>query len=58
MLKTYVIDILSLSKDYRDCYAGEFRCNNSECKMVAYLCDGQPDCLDGSDEHNCGIFQF
>ncbi len=40
--------------DYRQCYSGEFRCNNSECIMAAYLCDGEAHCKDASDEYNCG----
>lgn len=39
--------------DYRKCWSNEFTCKNLECVRPAYICDGEPKCLDGSDEENC-----
>ncbi|XP_050452085.1 vitellogenin receptor isoform X1 [Cataglyphis hispanica] len=30
-----------------------FRCDNGECVLFTFECDGEEDCLDGSDEDNC-----
>lgn len=32
------------------CKAGEFRCRNRHCIQARWKCDGDDDCLDGSDE--------
>lgn len=37
----------------KQCKDNEFRCNNGQCIMNSYLCDGDKDCLDGSDETSC-----
>lgn len=39
---------------YRNCTGPEFRCNNSRCISVTMKCDGNNDCIDNSDETNCG----
>ena len=31
-----------------------FTCDNKECILPKYQCDGEKDCNDGSDEKNCG----
>lgn len=39
------------------CRADEFVCNNTLCKLLVWLCDGEDDCGDNSDEdsHMCGM---
>ncbi|XP_075629462.1 basement membrane-specific heparan sulfate proteoglycan core protein isoform X7 [Balearica regulorum gibbericeps] len=36
------------------CQAGEAACADGRCVPRDYLCDGEPDCTDGSDEEACG----
>ncbi|XP_073426231.1 basement membrane-specific heparan sulfate proteoglycan core protein isoform X5 [Dendrobates tinctorius] len=38
----------------RQCRREEARCPNGQCIPRDYLCDGERDCKDGSDELNCG----
>ena len=40
--------------DFPPCEAIEFRCNNSQCIDIELRCDAKIDCLDASDEGNCG----
>jgi hypothetical protein len=39
-----------------DCEPSEFPCDNGNCVYVGYVCDGDDDCGDGSDESTllCG----
>eukprot|EP00079_Xenopus_tropicalis_P037485 XP_017951256.1 PREDICTED: basement membrane-specific heparan sulfate proteoglycan core protein [Xenopus tropicalis] len=38
----------------RQCRRDEARCPNGQCIPRDYLCDGEKDCKDGSDEMHCG----
>lgn len=35
------------------CEPNEFKCDNDRCVQKQWLCDGDDDCGDGSDERNC-----
>ncbi|XP_059806762.1 low-density lipoprotein receptor-related protein 10-like isoform X2 [Hypanus sabinus] len=42
--------------DERDCswcQSGNFRCGDGRCIFESWVCDGQRDCTDGSDESGC-----
>ena len=34
------------------CPGDMFQCNNSECILAIFVCDGHPHCSDGTDEGN------
>jgi hypothetical protein len=35
------------------CSAGELMCGDGKCYPIMWKCDGDSDCVDGSDESNC-----
>lgn len=36
------------------CDNDQFQCKNGHCIPIRWRCDADPDCMDGSDEENCG----
>jgi integrin beta 2 len=36
-----------------ECMPGQFQCKNSHCIHPSQLCNGESECLDGSDEVDC-----
>ncbi|XP_001966853.2 putative vitellogenin receptor [Drosophila ananassae] len=41
------------SQDAGTCEAGQFRCRDGGCILLAKMCDGHGDCKDGTDELDC-----
>lgn len=39
--------------EYFFCNEGKFECDNKCCIVGRYVCDGDNDCIDKSDEKNC-----
>lgn len=40
------------------CNRDEAACHSGQCVLRKYLCDGDYDCEDGSDELNCGLYSY
>lgn len=39
-----------------ECEADQMTCSNGRCVPISYICDGDNDCRDMSDEQNCRTF--
>lgn len=39
--------------EYPLCNEGKFECDNKRCIAESFVCDGDNDCTDKSDEKNC-----
>ena len=46
--------MLLFALDFPSCGTKQFRCNNSQCIESQLRCDSKEDCMDASDEENCG----
>lgn len=46
-------DVSIFPIEYRDCLHDQFRCLSNHCIDKAFVCDGDKDCQDASDELNC-----
>ena len=40
------------------CPAADFACDNKNCILASFVCNGQTECGDYSDEQNCSEFIF
>lgn len=41
------------SSELRTCHPGYFQCGSGHCIAERFKCDGNPDCLDYTDETSC-----
>lgn len=41
--------------DVQGCPPNRFQCDNGLCVSLSFVCDGDNDCQDMSDERNCSI---
>jgi hypothetical protein len=49
----YAESVKCVMFDAGNCRDGEFNCTSGVCINASWKCDGEIDCDDGSDEHNC-----
>ncbi|XP_022111873.1 low-density lipoprotein receptor-related protein-like isoform X2 [Acanthaster planci] len=45
----------STTKRSAECESNEFRCDDGSCIPETLQCNGEPDCLQGTDEDECGL---
>ena len=43
-----------MHKIIKGCTKDDFKCDNGECVPSEWICDGECDCSDESDETDCG----
>jgi len=53
LVPTCLHDPLTLAH-LETCSPEEYDCGDGMCIPVAFLCDGEEQCIDGSDEKDCG----
>ena len=45
--------LLNIYRHLEECKYDEFKCENGDCIISAFRCDGIEDCIDGADENGC-----
>lgn len=53
LLKVALCSYVLLQRHSNGCSSSEFRCSAGQCVPQSYVCDGEGDCPDSSDEANC-----
>lgn len=53
ILNDDIILYMILFVEYFFCNEGKFECDNKRCIVESFVCDGDNDCIDNSDEKNC-----
>lgn len=57
----WILHDISAAPQVRTCNTDQFRCDDGRCIASSWICDGDNDCGDMSDEdqrHNCGTHSF
>jgi len=49
-----IIIMMMIFHCFRSCTEHEFRCSDGSCITLTWKCDLERDCIDGSDEVDCG----
>jgi len=57
LTRTYCAYVLIVAAA-ASCGPDEFQCANGNCMPAGFICDGDNDCGDMSDEQGCGDFNF
>lgn len=49
-----ILSFCDNTENYKKCKTEDFQCKNGRCIPASWRCDGNADCIDNSDEDNCG----